>query len=455
MFESVDTLIAFALIFTVVSLLITIVVQIVASALNLRGKNLAWGIAEAFEAIAPELEAEEKGRGKLLADHLLQDHLLSDAQIGESVKLASAVRADELFALLHRIATDQKPGTPAAIKNDVIVLFKSLGVPASVFELVESEKQRLAALKADLDTQLAVLPAGPVKDQLLKVKADTEARLTNTAAYAGDAATRWAAQGEADIQKMYTKFEHWFDTGQERSQEWFATHARVITAILGIVAALVLQLDTIEIYKLVSSNRTVRDNLVAQVKLVTEQGEAILKGGPVLASSLTTIANTTPAANQVTASLKTIAIAPTDTVESVKAKIRSANSNAPAADLQAVLAAFDQETTREVRAQLNTSGAAWTTLNASVDKTGFDLFPSNGCRWSSEPATPRNIFKHAIGMLFSALLLSLGAPFWFNALKSLASLRSSVADNISAEGQAALDNPNQNQTSRPPPSVTQ
>jgi hypothetical protein len=36
-------------------------------------------------------------------------------------------------------------------------------------------------------------------------------------------------------------------------------------------------------------------------------------------------------------------------------------------------------------------------------------------------------------MIFSAGLLSLGAPFWFNALRSLASLRTKVAENITSE----------------------
>jgi hypothetical protein len=36
-------------------------------------------------------------------------------------------------------------------------------------------------------------------------------------------------------------------------------------------------------------------------------------------------------------------------------------------------------------------------------------------------------------MLFSVGLLSLGAPFWYNALKNLTSLRSTVAQNISKE----------------------
>src|SRR5258706_97480 len=149
MLDSLDTLIAFALIFTIVSLLITILVQMITSFLSLRGKNLAWGIAEAFEAIAPELKAEVKGRGKLLADNLLKDPLISDSQIGSKVKAANVVRADELFDLLHRIATGKKPGTPHEVKNDVIALFKSLGVPDSVFEVAEAEKARIEAFKVN------------------------------------------------------------------------------------------------------------------------------------------------------------------------------------------------------------------------------------------------------------------------------------------------------------------
>ena len=72
MLDSLDTLIAFALIFTIVSLLITIILQIIVSMLNLRGHNLAWGVAEAFEAMVPELKAEAKGvieRGEKVFTH--------------------------------------------------------------------------------------------------------------------------------------------------------------------------------------------------------------------------------------------------------------------------------------------------------------------------------------------------------------------------------------------------
>jgi hypothetical protein len=50
---------------------------------------------------------------------------------------------------------------------------------------------------------------------------------------------------------------------------------------------------------------------------------------------------------------------------------------------------------------------------------------------------------HILGILFSAALLSLGAPFWYNALKNLASLRSTVAQNISKEQEQALKQPDE------------
>jgi hypothetical protein len=52
--DSFDTVIAFVLIMLVVSLLITIAVQIVASLLNLRGWNLLVGLKNTFAVIAPD-----------------------------------------------------------------------------------------------------------------------------------------------------------------------------------------------------------------------------------------------------------------------------------------------------------------------------------------------------------------------------------------------------------------
>ena len=53
MLDSLDTLIAFIVIMLVVSLLITIAVQMAAAVLNLRGFNLAQGLRRSFAVIVP------------------------------------------------------------------------------------------------------------------------------------------------------------------------------------------------------------------------------------------------------------------------------------------------------------------------------------------------------------------------------------------------------------------
>src|SRR3954471_8711294 len=55
MLNTLDTVIAFAVIMTVLSLLITLVVQMVSATLSLRGKNLANALALTFQTIDPTM----------------------------------------------------------------------------------------------------------------------------------------------------------------------------------------------------------------------------------------------------------------------------------------------------------------------------------------------------------------------------------------------------------------
>lgn len=278
-----------------------------------------------------------------------------------------------------------------------------------------------------------------------------------------------------------------------------------------------LQLDTIEIYQMVSSNRDLRAQLVARVKPVIDQGEAILKSSPTVmkAALLQAGVPAEPGGNnpgQNSLPL-TITVAATDSPETVRVKLAAvyasqlqnldqklqsaaASTNGAAESLKngytkwlagisdpvlknaltnsnllaqpglgktnlqqrvasivsetrdQVLEQFDQATLREAQASIKVSSQEWNDLRSSIDSTGFELFPRQGLRWAKKdeqgrlagPVTWSQVWgmfwHHALGLLFSVLLLSLGAPFWFNALKELANLRSSVANNIAAEEKA-------------------
>ncbi|HSN87578.1 MAG TPA: hypothetical protein VL025_12510, partial [Thermoanaerobaculia bacterium] len=60
LFEHLDTVIAFAAMMLLLSLIVTTLVQMVAAFLNLRGKNLLWGAEELLKQIDPRLEKDAR-----------------------------------------------------------------------------------------------------------------------------------------------------------------------------------------------------------------------------------------------------------------------------------------------------------------------------------------------------------------------------------------------------------
>jgi hypothetical protein len=85
-------------------------------------------------------------------------------------------------------------------------------------------------------------------------------------------------------------------------------------------------------------------------------------------------------------------------------------------------------------------------LQATLHDAGFDLVPKPFWgRWDKEPIPywardycPQfaHYLRHLLGVLITAGLLALGAPFWFNLLKNLMNLRPAVANLIEKRPQS-------------------
>jgi hypothetical protein len=83
---------------------------------------------------------------------------------------------------------------------------------------------------------------------------------------------------------------------------------------------------------------------------------------------------------------------------------------------------------------------AYRDLKKQMDAAGFALAPVPFLsRWDTEPlplwasriCPPlAHYLVHLIGVLMTAGLLTLGAPFWFNLLKNLTSLRPALAASV-------------------------
>ena len=267
MLESLDTLIAFVLIMLVVSLLITIVVQMCAAALNLRGQNLLSALDSAFAAIAPSLEAEKHR----LAGYLLKGGLLSDSFLPNSFlekwknnpvvsklvaglnhwRHSSAIRPGELFDAIHRIAIAKEPAD-ATLKANARSLLAALGVSETTLAYAET-KIKEAQGKAETisnDAKQALKGAGDLGEQVKEmlsmagVSDDTKNKLnalrskietrtneiqtvfetqiknvTDQVKEFGTAAAGRAVSFAADLDAAYEKFHYWTCICEERAKQ--------------------------------------------------------------------------------------------------------------------------------------------------------------------------------------------------------------------------------------------
>src|ERR1700736_2193122 len=278
MLDSLDTLIAFVLIMLVVSLLITIAVEMVSAALNLRGLNLLNGLSNTFTLIAPDVVQDTKELARcVLKGRLLSDSFLPDWPIFRWWRHTTAMRPNEIFDAIHRIAIAKKLPDDENLRQNAQALLVALGMDRQT--LKDAADEILGAQKtvqgfADAANK-AVQAVSDVKvrNQVQTVLDAATAKVGTYEAEAVAVAEKAVAAAATSIDAAYQKFQYWTGICQERVQQWFAMHTRIVTIVFAFIFAFGLQLDTVEIFKLVSSNKAVRDKLVAQSAAVTSQAE--------------------------------------------------------------------------------------------------------------------------------------------------------------------------------------
>ena len=409
MLNTIDTVIAFAVIMTVLSLLITIAVQMVSAALSLRGKNLANALALTFQTIDPSVGKYAHS----LAAQILRDPIFSDSVWRKKARPLLDEAAQKFIAAQRKLrdANMRKPDDPnrewaiSQASTEVEAAKKDLTIPevkpnreqpwgfwtwpwGGAMQIATAIRpgeiyrvlQELRAMSPE-EAQLRDIPKELVEKAKGLIAAlhrwdypaiESRAKLADIAAVSKiftpeqqktvvDAFAYFGATVERATTHAYDRFQRWFGSAQDRAEQWFQIHVRAVTIAAAVLVALLLQLDAVEIY----------DKLRDQPKLV----EALVKSAP-------------------------------DVIEQGGA-VPDQGSNA--ADLQ------------EKRAR------AFGDLKAQIKNAGFDLVPP---RWLGRWANEGSVwwFNHLFGLMLTAGLLTLGAPFWFNLLKNLMSLRPALAN---------------------------
>lgn len=184
----------------------------------------------------------------------------------------------------------------------------------------------------------------------------------------------WQKELAAKLDAAKESVTTWFDSVMDRSSQRFAAKTRLATAAFALLFAFALHLDAGELLVRLGSDAELRAKLVAGSDAVTRQAERL-----------------------------TAREAEADSSEELEAL---------------------QEETHELRTSLTEMGIDLRPdyLRRTDDASGT---AASGCRSFLDGLKPWKL--HFWGILASAALLGLGAPFWFNSLKVLSSLRPIVA----------------------------
>ena len=378
MLKTLDILIGATTILLIFSMAVTVITQASTALLNSKGKHLKAGLTDLLQQL---------GIADIKIAQTISEKLLTHPMIAVGGRLGSVIHRDEFTKLLLDLSSGQGAATlKDDAKNALQDTLKRNGIPDSAEALknIRDMALRLEASNPEIANHvrdgLAVLHGAP---------SDFVARVHS-----------------------------WFDQSIDRVSERFTQYTHGVVLAISVAVVLVVQLDIIAVVERLSIDDQFRNTLVAHAvkdfsEKVTDSGHAESgtavqpAGTPVGASGATANQPSKSPAGTPVASPGTGAQAPQP------ASVQTPNSESKA-DAKAVQdASLDPKPYYDL---LNKAGLITIT------------FPFSG-NWSQQIQEKRKW----PGMLLSVLLLSLGAPFWYNALKGLLRLRSTIAGKDDAE----------------------
>jgi len=242
----------------------------------------------------------------------------------------------------------------------------------------------------------------------------------------------------------------WFDSQMDRASQVFVHYARAITIAVSIVVAFAVHLDASVLIQRLYSDPDLRAKLVASASVLESRAAELDITTSATAPTPSAVPTPTAAPAPAEASTPTApataalpAAVPSAAAAPAAAPARPASANvtggipsaappvaAPTAgSLPAGAAATKPQT------DLDKSLALLLAIRNDLESSGLEILPKFADKPDIEHGihTPFDYFepgglRHFVGVLATAVLLSLGAPFWFNLLKQLTNLRSVVAN---------------------------
>lgn len=437
MLQNLDTVIAFAMIMLMLSLIITVLVQAVVAALELRGNNLIASLAKVLLQVEPSLRnnpAIAKEIATKVAEHPSLVHFSSaQGRVGTFLakfftRPVKGIEAKEWIRLLDELGNDPNNGLGNDAK-DALNQLLAAEVPGATPERMEQAKKIAAQLSAAFPFQTQMVEQG-----IQKALGSTRKIVAGTG--------------------------KWFDAVMDRSSDWFTTQTRVWTVILAIGLAFVFKVDSLLIIRQLADNPEARAKLVQSTNDVLDKTKKDMETTSAADIALTTMAaeyhkngdaregilNAVPQSPTLSCGVAATAISPQPN-DPVRTEFTSRCKEEDAQSLQAAAQKLKDYAAQVDNSQLtiislplspqnpmpwlanSMTWAASLRKNSQPAKNG-DSAKATSSKQDSATQVNQGAMPGYAGSLITGLLLTLGAPFWFNTLRDLSNLRPAISDKL-------------------------
>jgi hypothetical protein len=226
------------------------------------------------------------------------------------------------------------------------------------------------------------------------------------------------------IREAKQDVELWFDAAMGRVAHRFTAWTRIITVIGAVVAAFLLQLDAFGLVARLYADSDLRSRMAGAASALVTEGQEVLATPTVF----TEVAKTLAAGSEGKLA------APPASLQSREQAESWIHGTVPD---KAVADALVTRYGELLEQALAPAFKRWLGKAADIN----DKLAGAGLRLVPKPYRP---FDYGtvwsfLGVIASAALLSLGAPFWFNTLKTVSNLRPAVAASVQARDETAAD----------------
>lgn len=371
--EYFNIVFGFAVVMLLFSLVITVMVQIVVVAGGLRSSNLLWAVTKVLDRI-PGLQ----NHAAEIAEKALQH-----PAIISTGKKAKVIGLKELLAVLYDLTNSSKPSLKKETKEKLNEVLRS-----AVPQESQYHAERLAKEFKSL------FPNESVKM---------------------DEATNLFQQKAG---KLASGFNTWFDTIMNRSTDRFVKNTRIWTVVFAVLLAFGLQINSFDLLKNLSTDAELRAGLIQMADQALTRADEVLFTKSITVETLELISQ-----NFEDFKNKNIPISLVTRSQGL-GWLTDQFKDSP--EFAKIKKAYEETFDKLTPQRLGKLGEQMYGLKDELEASRLVIFPENGStyieRWKL-----KSFLKQLPGILLSLILLSLGAPFWFNALRTLTSLRPILA----------------------------